>query len=79
MTKKYIVGDVTYEKVFKANGIENLSDMQAVLDAVEKALTSNVKPDTRDSGYYEQPEEPRNLYEGQDLGPNYPDLGDHYW
>lgn len=36
--KKYQIGDETYRRVFKAFGITNLSDMQAVLDAVESAL-----------------------------------------
>jgi hypothetical protein len=36
--KKYQIGDETYQRVFKASGLTNLSDMQAVLDAVESAL-----------------------------------------
>lgn len=35
---RYTVGDLTYEKVFKAAGLTNLSDLQAVLDAVETAI-----------------------------------------
>ncbi len=35
---QYTIGDLTYEKVFKAVGLTNLSDMQAVLDAVETAI-----------------------------------------
>lgn len=34
----YTVGDLTRVQVFNAAGITNLSDMQAVLDAVEAAL-----------------------------------------
>lgn len=39
-TKKYQIGDETYRRVFKAFGLTNLSDMQAVLDAVESALAA---------------------------------------
>ncbi|WP_312388111.1 hypothetical protein [Stutzerimonas nitrititolerans] len=37
-TEQYIIGDLTNEKVFKVAGLTNLSDMQAVLNAVEAAL-----------------------------------------
>lgn len=39
--KKYVIGDLTMEKVFKPSGLENLSDLQTVLDAVEEALTAS--------------------------------------
>ncbi len=35
---KYTIGDLTYARVFKAAGLTNLSDIQAVLDAVEAAI-----------------------------------------
>lgn len=35
----YVVGDRTMEKVFRPAGLTNVSDLQAVFDAVEKALT----------------------------------------
>lgn len=38
----FLIGDQTMERVFKAAGLTNLSDLQAVMDAVERALT--VKP-----------------------------------
>ena len=37
-TDRYTIGDLTYEKVFKAAGLTNLSDLQAVMDAVEAAI-----------------------------------------
>ncbi len=40
--KEYLIGDVTSEKVFRAAGLTNLSDLQGVFDAVEKALTPTV-------------------------------------
>lgn len=44
----YMIGDETMRKVFEANGIKNVSDMQKVFDAVEKALTRRGAPeDTR--------------------------------
>lgn len=36
---QYLIGDQTAERVFKAAGLMNMSDLQAVMDAVEKALT----------------------------------------
>ncbi len=36
--ERFTIGDLTHERVFKAAGLTNLSDMQAVLDAVEAAL-----------------------------------------
>lgn len=36
--KKYVVGDLTMELVFRKNNITNLSDLQRVLDAVEDAF-----------------------------------------
>jgi len=36
--KTYDIGPLTMEYVFKRAGIENVSDMQAVFDAVEGAL-----------------------------------------
>lgn len=38
--KEYTIGELTSERVFKAAGLENVSDMQAVFDAVEAALTA---------------------------------------
>jgi hypothetical protein len=38
--EKYLVGDATMQNVFRPYGLTNLHDMQAVLDAVEKALSS---------------------------------------
>lgn len=35
----FMIGPNTMERVFKAAGLTNLSDLQAVMDAVEKALT----------------------------------------
>lgn len=35
---QFQIGDLTMAKVFKANGIKNLYDLQPVLDAVERAL-----------------------------------------
>lgn len=35
---QYTIGDLTFERVFKASGLTNLSDMQAVLNQVERAL-----------------------------------------
>ncbi len=40
---QYTIGDLTYEKVFKAAGLTNLSDMQAVLDAVETAIAQTAQ------------------------------------
>ena len=36
--KKYEIGDLTMEKVFRPKNIVNLSDLQAVFDQVENAL-----------------------------------------
>lgn len=35
---QYHVGPLTFDRVFRAGQLENLYDMQAVLDAVERAL-----------------------------------------
>lgn len=40
-TKKYLIGGLTLEYVFKPTGLENLSNLQAVLDQMEKALTQH--------------------------------------
>lgn len=40
--RTYMIGPRTLEQVFEAAGLVNMSDLQAVLDAVERALT--VKP-----------------------------------
>lgn len=37
----FTIGDETMAKVFKPNGIENVSNLQAVFDAVEAALVAN--------------------------------------
>lgn len=42
--RRYPIGPLTYEKVFEAAGLTNLSDMQAVLDAVEAALSAPAAP-----------------------------------
>jgi hypothetical protein len=34
----YTIGDLTFDRVFKANGITDMSNMQIVMDAVEVAL-----------------------------------------
>lgn len=34
----YQIGDLTMEYVFRLNGLTNVSDWQAVLDAMERAL-----------------------------------------
>jgi len=34
----YQIGELTMEYVFRRSGLENVSDMQAVFDAVENAL-----------------------------------------
>jgi hypothetical protein len=36
---RYAIGRATMERVFREAGLTNLSDLQAVMDAVEKALT----------------------------------------
>lgn len=36
---QYTIGDLTLKHVFEESGLTNLSDLQAVLDAVEAALT----------------------------------------
>jgi hypothetical protein len=36
--RQYHVGPLTFDRVFRAGQLENLYDMQAVLDAVERAL-----------------------------------------
>lgn len=36
---RYIIGEATAENVFKAAGLKNLSNLQAVFDAVEAAMT----------------------------------------
>jgi len=43
----YLIGDRTMRAVFEANGIKNLSDMQAVFDAMEKALAQPPVPHKR--------------------------------
>jgi len=40
--RKYTIGDETMKRVFEPNGMVNLADLQAFLDAVEQALTSIV-------------------------------------
>jgi hypothetical protein len=40
--RSYMIGPQTMERVFKAADLTNMSDLQAVMDAVERALT--VKP-----------------------------------
>lgn len=40
---RYQVGDLTMAHVFEPTNIQNLSDMQAVLDAVEVALVGKVE------------------------------------
>lgn len=35
---KYTIGDETMRRVFEPNGLTNVSDLQAVFDAVERAL-----------------------------------------
>lgn len=42
--RQYNIGPQTMERVFEAAGLTNMSDLQAVMDAVEKALVSKVKP-----------------------------------
>lgn len=34
----YQIGEATMDRVFRPNGLENVSDMQTVFDAVERAL-----------------------------------------
>jgi hypothetical protein len=41
------IGDLTMEKIFKPNGIENLSDLQALMDAVEVALGAAPPPSAK--------------------------------
>jgi len=41
---QFVVGDMTMAEVFVPNGLTNLSDMQAVLDAVEHALVTRPAP-----------------------------------
>lgn len=36
--KSYNIGPLTMEYVFKMSGLTNVADMQAVFDAMEKAL-----------------------------------------
>jgi len=36
--KVFLIGDTTMRRVFEPAGLRNMSDMQAVMDAVEKAL-----------------------------------------
>ena len=43
---QYQIGPNTMERVFKAAGLTDLSDLQAVMDAVEKALTVSREPTT---------------------------------
>lgn len=43
----YTIGELTLERVFRASGITNLSDLQAVMDAVEAALQRAVAPEVR--------------------------------
>lgn len=38
--EKYTIGNLTMDRVFKAAGLTNVSDMQAVFDQVEVALRS---------------------------------------
>lgn len=40
----YMIGPQTAERVFKAAGLTDLSDLQAVMDAVERALVSDGVP-----------------------------------
>ncbi len=35
-TKKYLIGELTLEHIFKPAGLENLSNLQAVLDQIGK-------------------------------------------
>lgn len=43
--RQYTIGNMTAERVFKAAGLTNMSDLQAVMDAVERALASQgIKP-----------------------------------
>lgn len=42
--KKFKIGKKTEERVFKAAELTNLSDLQAVLDAVESALSTDAEP-----------------------------------
>lgn len=42
----FMIGPNTMERVFKAAGLTDLSDLQAVMDAVEKALTVSREPTT---------------------------------
>ncbi|AFH19780.1 hypothetical protein F406_gp035 [Agrobacterium phage 7-7-1] len=42
LDREYTVGPKTFERVFNAAGLTNLSDLQAVMDAIERALT--IKP-----------------------------------
>lgn len=45
--EEFLIGELTMEHVFRAKGLTNLSDLQAVMDAVEAALalamTNNAK------------------------------------
>lgn len=38
--KRYTVGERTHQQVFEANGITDMSDLQALLDATERALSA---------------------------------------
>jgi hypothetical protein len=42
--EKYAIGDLTMDKVFRAAGLTNVSDMQAVFDQVEVALRDTIEP-----------------------------------
>lgn len=37
-THPYHIGPLTFDRVFRAGQLDNMADMQAVLDAVERAL-----------------------------------------
>lgn len=42
--RKYLIGDRTMSAVFEPAGLKNVSDLQAVFDAVEKALAPEAEP-----------------------------------
>ena len=51
--RQYNIGPRTLEQVFEAAGLVNMSDLQAVMDAVERALTSQgIKPLEWNRGEY---------------------------
>lgn len=47
--RTYMIGPRTLERVFEAAGLVNMSDLQAVMDAVERALTSQGVQDAEES------------------------------